>query len=177
MARSRQKGFTLIELLVVIAIIAIGAAIAVPSIISYMPNFRLRAASSELLIAFKQVRGEAVKRGQACAISFNQAVDGQVFDYVLFVDNSTPPNLVLDADDEILDRVRFAERSPGIELGNITFAANAAGIRAVGYTPRGLSRNPAGGFGAGRVEIRTANGSRVREIVMTDIGGTRIGDL
>lgn len=177
MALPRQKGFTLIELLIVIAIMAIIAAIAIPSIISYMPNYRLRAASSELHISFKKARGEAVKRGQECVISFNQPVAGQIFDYVVFVDNSVPPNLVLDAGDEILDQVRFAQRFPGIILrDNLTpgaFAQNSAGIRSVGFTGRGLPS----GFGAGRVEIRTANGSRVRQIIMAITGGTRIEDL
>ena len=48
-----ESGFSLIELIVVIAIIALAATFGIPAFSSWLPNYRLRSASQDLLSNFK----------------------------------------------------------------------------------------------------------------------------
>ena len=55
-------GFTLVELLSVITIIAIGAALAMPSLRAALVSQRVRAASTDLVSSLLIARSEAIKR-------------------------------------------------------------------------------------------------------------------
>ncbi len=81
--KTGTKGFTLVEVMIVVAIIGILAAIAVPAFLSWLPNMRLKAAARDVHGALVQVKGEAAKRNQECALTFNQPPGGA---YVLYVD-------------------------------------------------------------------------------------------
>lgn len=59
---ARPGGFTLIELLTVITIIAIGAAIAMPSLRAALVAQRVRAAATDLASSLLLARSEAIKR-------------------------------------------------------------------------------------------------------------------
>ncbi|CAM8662028.1 FimT Tfp pilus assembly protein FimT [Comamonadaceae bacterium] len=67
MTRLRQtmSGFTLIELMVTLTIAATLAAVAVPTVQSFLRNNELSAASSALLTAINTARMEAMKTGQS----------------------------------------------------------------------------------------------------------------
>ena len=62
-------GFTLVELLTVITIIAIGAALAMPSLRAALVSQRVRAASTDLMSSLLIARSEAIKRNAAVTIA------------------------------------------------------------------------------------------------------------
>jgi prepilin-type N-terminal cleavage/methylation domain-containing protein len=58
--RKNQNGVTLTELMVVLAIISVGAAIAVPTYVNYLPLLKLRSATRELISDLRYTRQLAV---------------------------------------------------------------------------------------------------------------------
>ena len=57
-----MNGFTAVEALTVLAVIAIGAAIAIPSLADVLAAQRLRAAGTDLMSSLLVARSEAIKR-------------------------------------------------------------------------------------------------------------------
>jgi Tfp pilus assembly protein FimT len=57
----------------VVAIIGILISIAIPNILSWLPNIRLKAAARDLYSSMQKTRMEAVKTNQSWAIVFNSA--------------------------------------------------------------------------------------------------------
>jgi prepilin-type N-terminal cleavage/methylation domain-containing protein len=55
-----KRGVTLIELVVVFVIIAIGAALLVPNIGSWLPNYRLRSATRDIVSTMRTAQMKAV---------------------------------------------------------------------------------------------------------------------
>ncbi len=68
-----SKGFSMLELMVTIAIVAIVSAIAIPSFIKWLPDYRLRGAATDLFSNMQWARMYAIKQNKSCAVFFSVA--------------------------------------------------------------------------------------------------------
>jgi prepilin-type N-terminal cleavage/methylation domain-containing protein len=71
-----KKGFTLVELIVVFVIIGIMAVLMVPNIGGWMPNYRLRSASRDIVSTFRAAQMRAISENVSYQVSFNAAETG-----------------------------------------------------------------------------------------------------
>jgi len=68
-----RKGVTIIELVVVMVIIAITAALTIPSIGAWLPNFRLRTAARDIVSTMRTAQMKAVSSNLEYRVSFDSA--------------------------------------------------------------------------------------------------------
>lgn len=161
------SGLTLVELMVVVAIVGIVSAVAIPLVMSWLPDIRLRGAARDLYGVVMRTKGEAVKRGRDCTLVFGQVIGGTTFAYVLFEDNTTTPgNSRYDPAEPII--VRQEQWPQNVGAGNITFPANADGNPAITFRPTSI---PTGN--GGTVSLTNTNG-RTRILVVNQAGNVRI---
>lgn len=168
---SKEKGFTMIELLVVMGIMAIISAIAIPNFRAWGPNYRLRTAIQDAYMDFQKARVTAMQEGVNCAITFDQAVDGTTFDYVVYVDADN--DLEYDAGERVIVEREWDDYADVDEDG-VTFTNNDDSLPSIAFRSNGLSRNNAGGFvDDGTLTLRNTNG-RTGSVVIAAGGTVRI---
>ena len=68
-----KKGVTLVELIVVFAIIGIMALLLVPNIGAWLPSYRLRSATRDIVSTFRGAQMRAVSECTSYTVSFNTA--------------------------------------------------------------------------------------------------------
>ena len=68
-----KKGITLFELIIVMVIIAIGAALMVPGIGSWLPNYRLRSATRDIVSMMRVAQMKAVSSNFQYWVNLNSA--------------------------------------------------------------------------------------------------------
>jgi len=159
----RQAGFTMVELMIVIVVIAILSAIAVPNIISWLPNYRLKAAARDMISNFQKAKMEAVKRNRDVIIQFTPgayAASGQVGSYRIFVDDNSDGNFT--AGERVLAQVNMPKN---VSL----YSANFSATTTTGYNSRGLPWNNR----RGSVEIRN-NKSRYYKASLSSAGHVKL---
>jgi len=79
-----HKGITLIELVVVFVIIAIGAVLLVPNIGAWLPNYRLRSATRDIVSTMRTAQMRAVSNNIQYRVNFNAAeIGGAANSYAL----------------------------------------------------------------------------------------------
>jgi len=66
-----KKGVTLIELIVVMVIIAIGATLMVPGIGRWLPNYRLRSATRDVVSTMRTAQMRAVSTNTVYGVAFD----------------------------------------------------------------------------------------------------------
>jgi type IV fimbrial biogenesis protein FimT len=76
-----RKGVTIIELIVVMVIIAIAAALTIPNIGAWLPNYRLRTAARDIVSTMRTAQMKAVSSNLEYRVSF----DGVNNSYILQV--------------------------------------------------------------------------------------------
>jgi prepilin-type N-terminal cleavage/methylation domain-containing protein len=78
-----KKGVTLIELTVVFVIIAIGAVLLAPNIGAWLPNYRLRSATRDIVSTMRTAQMRAVSNNIQYRVNFNAAEIGAANSYIL----------------------------------------------------------------------------------------------
>ena len=151
-----NSGFTIFELAVVIAIMAIVASIAVPSLIGWLPNYRMTSASDELLSTLWLAQRRAVRENADVAVDFDFANNS----YVVCVDTSDNANC--DAGEEI---VKSVQMPGGIDLVN-------DGLGNFQFDRRGFPTDTANNSVSGSISVHNSTASQT--ISMTLAGSCTI---
>lgn len=84
-----KKGVTLIELIVVMVIIAIGAALMTPAIGAWLPNYRLKSATRDIVSTMRDAQMKAVSKRYQYRVSFNMAETGMTSNSAYILQFST----------------------------------------------------------------------------------------
>jgi type IV fimbrial biogenesis protein FimT len=151
----------MVELMITIAIIAILSAIAVPNIIGWLPNYRLKAAARDMVSNFQKAKMEAVKANKDVIIQFTPgayAASGQVGSYRIFVDDNSDENFT--AGERVLGQVNMPKN---VSLYTTNFPGDTTG-----YNSRALPLSP-----QGNVRIRN-NKSRYYEASLSTAGNVKL---
>jgi prepilin-type N-terminal cleavage/methylation domain-containing protein len=82
MRKRNKKGITLIELVVVMIIIAIGAVLLVPNIGGWLPNYRLRSTTRDIVSTLRTAQMKAVSNNLQYRVNLDDAEIG-VNNYIL----------------------------------------------------------------------------------------------
>jgi len=158
-----NSGFTIVELLVGIALIAMITAIAVPNFISWLPNYRLRSASQDLLSNFQKAKLAAVKSNVNVAVCFKGDNSG----YVAFVD--TNANYANDGEEVVADVAWAGYKSLVVNLAFNTFDTSVGARPCMAFQPTGI---PVDGSAAGfssvpsrEAQISNTNGRSTKVVV------------
>ena len=81
MRKRNKKGITLIELVVVMIIIAIGAVLLVPNIGGWLPNYRLRSATRDIVSTLRTAQMKAVSNNTEYQVFFNPGAGTYILQY------------------------------------------------------------------------------------------------
>ena len=147
------SGFTIQELMTVIAIIAIMASFAIPNVIGWLPNYRMRSAADEMLSVMWLAKKRAVRENDFVSVEYNFGENT----YRIFLDNAPPPlsgNGILDAGEITLRN--WTPLPPSVDLQDVTLG------NVVTFDRRG--------FPTSAGNIRVANGVNFQTIQLT-LGG------
>jgi type IV fimbrial biogenesis protein FimT len=150
----RSHGFTLIELMVVVTVVAVGAAIAAPSMRQEIANFGVRSAAESVVNGLNLARAEAVRRNASVTFTLDSAGTGWTVSLV------SPSTTI--------------QRRQGSDGGGLAVSSSNAS-QAVTFLPTGLVNT-----GATRLEQVTVSssvsGTQSRQIRIQGGGMVRMCD-
>lgn len=164
--RKRETGFTLMEILIVIALISVISVFAIPGIMSWMPDYRLKSAARDARSNFQKAKLAAIRERANCAFWIGGTNDKYVV-YVVSDNNQVPDN-----GEQVIAEVNLADEY-GDDGKFVSFLDDDGGpIEWIAFQPNGLPRNPGGALEGGVLTIDNSKGNTF-EIIVTRAGNIR----
>lgn len=152
MKKHNDRGFTLIEIMVTMAIVGVVSAIAIPNMIGWRGEHKLRGAVNNLVSDMQLAKIRAIREAETVAVVFDPATNS----YSMFIDLNQ--DWILDPDEQ---QFRNVTLPAGVNLQSTTFAGNRTRIDAKGM-PSVI----------GTATIRNTGGSEL-SVVMNRMGRLR----
>ena len=155
----KSCGFTLVELMVAVGIGAIVAAIAIPGILGWLPDYRLRSAVMDLEGNLQWTKLQAIKNNRTWAVIFNQP--NNIY-YICSDDNGNGWDgpVANGGNDTLVRTVILADYNAGV---NFTAVSSTAFV----FTNRGITTSAA----TYNVGLTNRNNSSAYQISVSFSGG------
>jgi Tfp pilus assembly protein FimT len=145
MKHMNHKGITLIELVVVFVIIAIGAVLLVPNISAWLPNYRLRSATRDIVSTMRTAQMRAVSNNIQYRVNFNAAEIGAANSYIIqhntggvWVNDgalqTVPAGIIVNIDQLSAGKAVFNPNSTSA-AGSVTLQNTKGSQRSIALTP------------------------------------------
>jgi prepilin-type N-terminal cleavage/methylation domain-containing protein len=134
-----RGGFTVIELMVVIGIIGIGSAMAVSSLITVMPRWRLQGSATDVLTQLQYSRFEAVKRNRPVIVQFTNIGNVTTSGMTICVDgNRLYDGVCAGAGKIALKTLKIPDLYPRVYISTVADAGGA--VTSITFGPDGMVR-------------------------------------
>lgn len=183
-ARTATRGFTLLETVVAIAITGTMAAVALPSLLAGVEEFRVASAARYLAGRLQGARLQAVRRSAAVAVRFQTDVSG--IRYASFVDGNHNGVRTVDisagVDRRLTEEERLGDQFPGVTFGIVDGVplVGAATVDASDRNPLQVGRagivtfSPSGSATSGTLYVRGRGRSQYAVRILGVTGRTRL---
>jgi len=148
-----EKGVTLLELIIVFILIAIMAAFILPSIgTSWLPRYRLRSASRDIVSTMRTAQMRAVSSGLPYQVNFNVGPNSYVLQYINSGGNTFNAGPVQTVPSGILVSVVGLPNNTAIFNSNSTCPNGGTDIITLSYQKNGVTWEQKG------ISLNTATG-------------------
>jgi len=155
-------GFTLLEVMIVVAIIGVMAGIAVPNFIGWLPDYRLRSATRDIVSCLQGMKMRAVAENSNTVIIFNLTNNS----YKSFVDDDAGGTAY--SCDGSETTLKEATLLTGVDFLSSTFTSTTAPYHYFGFNSRGLPSTR-----GGRIILKNSN-SKIMEVIVNSVGNIRV---
>ena len=116
-----NKGFTLIEVIIVVVLIGVLTAIAIPSYLNWLPNYRLKGAARNLYSNMQKAKVLAVKMNRSTAVIFD--TDHNRYDLCDDWDTVPTPSVCVGN----LEQISLNSVGSGVNFGHANAATSIPG--------------------------------------------------
>ncbi|MEA3477552.1 MAG: GspH/FimT family pseudopilin, partial [Bacteroidota bacterium] len=150
-----------------------------PNFIQMLPNYRLKDATRTLFSNMQKAKITAVKTNTNCTVTFNQAIGGTTYTYVVYSDSNG--NCEFDVGEVVIDQVLWpANQGFGLDNnkpnpgdGGLSFIDDDNGNPSISFQPNSIPTDNNGGTGNGSAFLINSNGW-TRSVVVSVAGNISI---